>query len=149
MEGSLQTFFFFFHSGILNRTLLKNILTKLSILFMLFWWEKIKIREKILMNCFLFYLNCLNDKENRLKLSIYKKYNFFYTWESGYPLVLKGIHIPTERGLKGESQFFCHLIPWRDLQQNMGIFKYSCENNIIPIIFYYLNCGGVKYGPVT
>ena len=29
------------------------------------------------MICFIFYLNCLNDKEKGLKLSIYKKYNFF------------------------------------------------------------------------
>ena len=46
-------------------------------MFMLFWWEKIKIKEKILMICFILYLNCLNDKENELKLSMYKKYNFF------------------------------------------------------------------------
>ena len=45
-------------------------------MFMLFWREKIKIRENILMICFIFYFNCLNDKENGLKLSIYKKYNF-------------------------------------------------------------------------
>ena len=57
------------------------------------------------MICFIFYLNCLNDKEKWLKLSIYKKYNFLKVWESGYPPVLKGIHIPTERGLKGESRF--------------------------------------------
>ena len=44
---------------------------------MLFWWEEIKTKEKILMICFIFYLNCLNDKEKWLKLSIYKKYNFF------------------------------------------------------------------------
>ena len=48
----------------------------LSIKFVLFWQEKKKIREKILMICFIFYLNCLNDKEKKLKLSIYKKYNF-------------------------------------------------------------------------
>ena len=48
-----------------------NISTELSIMFMLFWeeeimlfWqEEIKKKEKILMNCFIFYLNCLNDKE--------------------------------------------------------------------------------------
>ena len=45
-------------------------------MFILFWRENIKIREKILMICFTFYLNCLNDKEKGLKLSIYKKYNF-------------------------------------------------------------------------
>ena len=45
-------------------------------MFMLFWWEKIKIKEKILMICFIFYLNRLNDKENGLKLSIYKKIQF-------------------------------------------------------------------------
>ena len=49
------------------------ILIELSILFMLFWWKKIKTRENILMICFIFYLSCLNDKEKRLKLSIYKK----------------------------------------------------------------------------
>ena len=48
-----------------------NISTELSILFMLFWQEE----EKILMICFIFYLNCLNDKEKWLKLSIYKKKN--------------------------------------------------------------------------
>ena len=40
---------------------------------MLFWREKIKTKEKILMICFIFYLNCLNDKENGFKLLIYKK----------------------------------------------------------------------------
>ena len=48
-----------------------NISTELSILFMLFWWEEIslfwreeiKTKEKILMICFIFYFNCLNDKE--------------------------------------------------------------------------------------
>ena len=50
-----------------------NISTKLSILFMLFWWEEIKTKENILIICFIFYLNCLNDKEKALKLSIYKK----------------------------------------------------------------------------
>ena len=48
-----------------------NISTELSILFMLLWWEEIslfwreeiKTKEKILMICFIFYLNCLNDKE--------------------------------------------------------------------------------------
>ena len=62
-----------------------NISTALSILFMLFWWkeimlfwrEEIKTKEKILMICFICYLNCLNDKEKLLKLSTYKKYNFF------------------------------------------------------------------------
>ena len=45
---------------------------------MLFWWKEIKTKENILMICFIFYLNCLNDKEKLLKLSIYKKkYNFF------------------------------------------------------------------------
>ena len=77
------------------------------------------------MICFIFYLNCLNDKENGLKLSIYKKYNFLYTWESKYPPVFKGNHIPNERGLRGESRFPWHLIPWHNLQQNMGIFKHS------------------------
>ena len=48
-----------------------NISTELSILFMLFWREEIKTKEKILMICFIFYLNCLNDKEKWLKLSIY------------------------------------------------------------------------------
>ena len=68
---------------------------------MLFWREKIKTREKILMICFIFYLNCLNDKEKWLILSIYKKYYFLYAWESRYPSVLKVIHILTERVLKG------------------------------------------------
>ena len=62
-----------------------NISTALSILFMLFWWKEImlfwqeekKTKEKILMICFICYLNCLNDKEKLLKLSTYKKYNFF------------------------------------------------------------------------
>ena len=53
-----------------------NILTELSIMFMLFWWEEIKTKEKILIICFIFYLNYLNDKEKGLKLLIYKKYNF-------------------------------------------------------------------------
>ena len=61
-----------------------NISTGLSIQFvlfwqeeiMLFWQEEIKIKEKIWMICFIFYLNCLNDKEKWLKLSIYNKYNF-------------------------------------------------------------------------
>ena len=69
---------------------------------MSFWQEKIKTREKILMIYFIFYLNCLNDKKKWLKLSIYKKYILFLVWESEYPHVLKEIHIPTERGLKGE-----------------------------------------------
>ena len=43
---------------------------------MFFWWEVIKIKGKILMICFIFYINCLNDKEKLIKLSIYKKYNF-------------------------------------------------------------------------
>ena len=50
-----------------------NISIELFIIFMLFWWKEIKTKEKILMICFIFYLNCLNDKENLLKLSIYKK----------------------------------------------------------------------------
>ena len=62
-----------------------NISIALSILFMLFWWKEImlfwqeekKTKEKILMICFICYLNCLNDKEKLLKLSTYKKYNFF------------------------------------------------------------------------
>ena len=62
-----------------------NTSIELSILFMLFWreeimlfWQKeIKKKEKILMICFMIYLNYLNDKEKLLKLSIYKKYNFF------------------------------------------------------------------------
>ena len=62
-----------------------NISTALSILFMLFWWKEImlfwqeekKTKEKILMICSICYLNCLNDKEKLLKLSTYKKYNFF------------------------------------------------------------------------
>ena len=54
-----------------------NISIELSILFMLFWQEEIKIREKILIICFIFDLNCLNDKEKWLKLSIYKTYNLF------------------------------------------------------------------------
>ena len=61
-----------------------NISTKLSILFMLFrqkeimlfMREKIKTKEKILIIYFIFYLNCLNDKEKLLKLLIYKKYTF-------------------------------------------------------------------------
>ena len=42
----------------------------------LFWREEIKTKENILMICFIFYLNCLNDKEKGLKLSIYKKIQF-------------------------------------------------------------------------
>ena len=53
-----------------------NISIELSILFMLFWQEEIKIREKILIICFIFDLNCLNDKEKWLKLSVYKKIQF-------------------------------------------------------------------------
>ena len=51
-----------------------NISIEFSILFMLFWREEIKTKEKILMICFI--LNCLNDKEKELKLLTYKKYNF-------------------------------------------------------------------------
>ena len=82
MEGLLQIFIFiifiylFIYMWNLNRILSKNISTELSILFMLFWREKVKTRENILMICFIFYLNCLNDKEKWLKLLIYKKYNF-------------------------------------------------------------------------
>ena len=53
-----------------------NISIELSILFMLFWQEEMKTKEKILMIYFIFYLNYLNDKNKGLKLSIYKKYNF-------------------------------------------------------------------------
>jgi len=53
-----------------------NISIELSILLVLFWREEIKTKEKISMICFIFYLNCLNDKDKGLKLSIYKKYNF-------------------------------------------------------------------------
>ena len=42
----------------------------------LFWREEIKTKDNILMICFIFYLNCLNDKEIGLKLSIYKKIQF-------------------------------------------------------------------------
>ena len=49
-----------------------NISTGLSIQFMLFWqeeimlfWqEEIKIKEKIWMICFIFYLNCLMIRKN-------------------------------------------------------------------------------------
>ena len=59
------------------------------------------------MICFIFYFNSLNNKGKGLKLSIYKKYDFFLkVWEFGYLLVLKGIHISIERGLNGESRFF-------------------------------------------
>ena len=43
---------------------------------MLFWQKETKTKEKILMIDFIFYLNCLNDKEKGLKLSIYKKCSF-------------------------------------------------------------------------
>ena len=45
-----------------------NVSTELSILFMLFWQEEIKIKEKILMICFIFDLNCLNDKEKSVQI---------------------------------------------------------------------------------
>ena len=45
---------------------------------MLFWRKEIKTKENILMICFIFYLNCLNDKEKLLKLSIYKKNTIFF-----------------------------------------------------------------------
>ena len=127
-NGGSPSNLIFPHTWNLNRTLLKNILTKLSILFMLYWREKIKTRKKILMIYFIFYLNCLNDKEKGLKLSIYKKYNFLYTWESGYPLILKRIYISIERGLKGKSRFSWHLVPWHDLQPNMRILKFFWES---------------------
>ena len=60
---------------------------------------------------FYIYFNYLNDKEKGLKLSIYKKYNFLKAWEYEYLPVVKGIHIPSERGLKGESRFPWYLIP--------------------------------------
>ena len=60
----------------------RNILIELSILFMLFWREKIKTKRKILMICFIFYLNCLNDKEEGLKLSIYKKNTISFKLEN-------------------------------------------------------------------
>ena len=50
-------------------------------------------------------------RKKGLKLLIYKKYNFFKAWESGYLPVVKGIHIHFERGLKGESRFPWSLIP--------------------------------------
>ena len=51
-----------------------NTSTKLSILFILFWQEEImlflreeiKTNEKILIICFVFYFNYLNDKEKLL-----------------------------------------------------------------------------------
>lgn len=72
-----------------------NISTKLSILFMLFWREKVKTKEKILMICFIFYVNCLNDKEKMLKLSIYKKIQFPLNLRIWIPPVLNRIHIST------------------------------------------------------
>ena len=45
-----------------------NVLTELSILFMLFWREEIKIKKKILMICFIFYFNCLSNKEKVVNL---------------------------------------------------------------------------------
>ena len=59
-----------------------NVSTELSILFMLFWQEEIKIKEKILMICFIFDLNCLNDKEKVFKLSIYKKNTISFKLEN-------------------------------------------------------------------
>ena len=59
-----------------------NISTELSILFTLFWreeimlfWQEDKDKGKYINDLFYIYLNCLNDKEKWLKLSIYKKYN--------------------------------------------------------------------------
>ena len=40
----------------------------MPILFMLFWREKIKTMEKILMIYFIFYLNYLNNKEKMVKI---------------------------------------------------------------------------------
>ena len=45
-----------------------NISIELSTQFMLFWQEEIKIKEKILMICFIFDLNCLNDKEKSVQI---------------------------------------------------------------------------------
>ena len=82
-----------------------NISTELSILFMLFWREEIKTKEKILMICFIFYLNCLNDKEKWLKLSIYiKKIQFPLSlgiWISTY---FKGNPYSYRNGVKGGIQ---------------------------------------------
>ena len=55
-----------------------NISIELSTQFMLFWQEEIKTKEKILIFFLIFYLNCLNDKERMLKLSIYKIYIYIY-----------------------------------------------------------------------
>ena len=79
-------------------------------MFMLFWREKIKIRENILMIYFIFYLYYLNDKENGLKLSIYKKIQFPLGLGILIPTCFKRNHIPTDRGLRGESRFPWHLI---------------------------------------
>ena len=83
-----------------------NILIELSILSMLFWREKIKTKENILMICFIFYLNYLNDKKKWLKLSINKKkIQFPLNLGIQIPACFKGNHIPTKMGLKGESRF--------------------------------------------
>ena len=82
-----------------------NISTELSILFMLFWQEEIKTKENKLMICFIFYLNCLNDKEKLLKLSIYiKKIQFPLSlgiWISTY---FKGNPYSYQNGVKGGIQ---------------------------------------------
>ena len=82
-----------------------NISTELSILFMLFWQEEIKIKENKLMIYFIFYLNCLNDKEKLLKLSIYiKKIQFPLSlgiWISTY---FKGNPYSYRNGVKGGIQ---------------------------------------------
>ena len=65
---------------------------------MLFWWEN------ILMICFIFYLNCLNNKEKLLKFSIYKKYNFLLNLGIWILICLKGNQHSYLEGFKGKIQ---------------------------------------------
>ena len=60
-----------------------NISIELSTQFMLFWQEEIKTKEKILIFFLIFYLNCLNDKERKLKLSIYIIYIYIIFFKFG------------------------------------------------------------------
>ena len=82
-----------------------NISIELSILFMLFWQEEIKIREKILIICFIFDLNCLNDKEKWLKLSVYKKIQFLLSLGIWIPTCFKGNPHSYRNRVEGESRF--------------------------------------------
>ena len=49
------------------------------------------------------------------------KATFSMLWECGHPPILKEIDILTKLGLGGNSNTVWHLIPFCNLQPNMGI----------------------------